>query len=1208
MFNSRYNTNELSRVAAVQDTEEYQNLINELTNGGDRKKNLGIIDLDGDSDNHMWSSTQQHWSDGNYPSTTGVGKQPEEFGPQPYRHQTPYAHFQEILDGLPTTISREEAGPNHPAITEKRVVFGSIKNYDSGRHFDIHLFYEPDGPDSFKLKASTHTPRQWPGAKRSIVNVHDDHEFDAQSGLWHKPSDPSSPTKLSYNPIDLIRNAPADFASTTSEWGENPTHSLGFCKTCHRFPEALHRMLKLMQPDRCTACGQKGRIPHYAWEPGTNPNYEPGNASSGDSTAFRDDKAQTLICGNVSCDNHNLSVAHQLAFIDENYNVIYPPSVRTRNKERFPGAQAKNVYLLTNSEKAKHKEEFEDLTTVKRVKNARDIETARLMGDLSENGDYQAAKDEQGQIESRIHDLEYRLKEGNHRIISDEEARQIDQDEGSRVSREFGNDQFADIINKIGQDKVRQISLPISNLVCDHEDCPDNDMPIATNIQLTPETELPCVHCGRGEKDGVKVLNKDVDGYVRCNPLEYGANKCAPVPSSVKDPRAYLGWFKPDPTHKFPSVKRDTESGLGILFQRDEEEQDRNNPEGLYPGAQQILTPRPAGGTDPRGHGIESMKDYFTFRKGGHKPWPWLGMTGRSIAKNVDRIGKRHPDVTKRRAEERIQPDAFKELIKTPVVGDTSDLGLDGFDFDKDGFNFDDVKLLAPELAKDHEGNVIHPDLTEDDWREIHGGILPSEIPTVGKLHQELVKAGEENGQDFPVKFRKESRKKFRKENNVKLSIAEDDPNFDPDDYEYIQKSSIPELDIQDDSFGYDPLHAPLSGEEIERHLDDASIDCPTCHGDSKYNKLENAAYVDPHCENCKDGDTECSSTNENKLPHCAGCKHAKGSCGGRARFVWRNQKAICPSCLNNGKIAFAREHCRECKDNKKCKGPNKANNIHCTGCAEHDKQSNGEDHDTTPGVHARLMEIPSGTREDISSGNIAAPPPRLTYEETFGTTENAMSNINQRLRNEPIDYNAQGIDPNLEHEEALDFAGEEAAGQRSEDVESGRVYELTPLEIAGRSISVQSPVTALQSEEFKSDPEITRSLEKDLEEFRRERPTRPVVEKDALFYSPDALSREESIREETPIKEVKEDDQDHFIEQPKIINNTPVATIEHDENCKKCNKGIIIADVVGPGEMRRINGEISNGIANIRKTVSDPEQQKKAIMQLQADAYKCKG
>ena len=48
------------------------------------------------------------------------------------------------------------------------------------------------------------------------------------------------------------------------------------------------------------------------------------------------------------------------------------------------------------------REEHHDLTTRGRVEIARKIETARELGDLSENGDYHAAKEEQGKQEARI--------------------------------------------------------------------------------------------------------------------------------------------------------------------------------------------------------------------------------------------------------------------------------------------------------------------------------------------------------------------------------------------------------------------------------------------------------------------------------------------------------------------------------------------------------------------------------------------------------------------------------------------------------------------------------------------------------------------------------------------------------------------------------------------------------------------------------------
>jgi transcription elongation factor GreA len=55
--------------------------------------------------------------------------------------------------------------------------------------------------------------------------------------------------------------------------------------------------------------------------------------------------------------------------------------------------------------------ELEDLKTRGRVDIARHIEAARALGDLSENGDYHAAKDSQGKMEARIRQLEAMLKD-----------------------------------------------------------------------------------------------------------------------------------------------------------------------------------------------------------------------------------------------------------------------------------------------------------------------------------------------------------------------------------------------------------------------------------------------------------------------------------------------------------------------------------------------------------------------------------------------------------------------------------------------------------------------------------------------------------------------------------------------------------------------------------------------------------------------------
>ncbi len=63
------------------------------------------------------------------------------------------------------------------------------------------------------------------------------------------------------------------------------------------------------------------------------------------------------------------------------------------------------------------KQELDDLTTRGRVDIAQTIERARELGDLSENADYHAAKDDQGRMEARIRQIQALLEQA---VILDE--------------------------------------------------------------------------------------------------------------------------------------------------------------------------------------------------------------------------------------------------------------------------------------------------------------------------------------------------------------------------------------------------------------------------------------------------------------------------------------------------------------------------------------------------------------------------------------------------------------------------------------------------------------------------------------------------------------------------------------------------------------------------------------------------------------------
>ncbi len=96
----------------------------------------------------------------------------------------------------------------------------------------------------------------------------------------------------------------------------------------------------------------------------------------------------------------------------------------------------KPVYYLTPEGARKLREELEYLKTEKRAELAARLRAAIQMGDLSENADYIATKEEQGFVEGRIQQLEHILRhavfiENNgHKDVVELGARVTLQEEG----------------------------------------------------------------------------------------------------------------------------------------------------------------------------------------------------------------------------------------------------------------------------------------------------------------------------------------------------------------------------------------------------------------------------------------------------------------------------------------------------------------------------------------------------------------------------------------------------------------------------------------------------------------------------------------------------------------------------------------------------------------------------------------------------------
>ncbi|WP_352418014.1 transcription elongation factor GreA [Proteiniborus sp.] len=91
----------------------------------------------------------------------------------------------------------------------------------------------------------------------------------------------------------------------------------------------------------------------------------------------------------------------------------------------------KEIFLTAEGLK-KIEEEYDELRTVRRKEVADRIKQALAFGDISENSEYDEAKNEQARLEERIAKLERTLR--NARIIDDEDISEEIVSIGSRVT------------------------------------------------------------------------------------------------------------------------------------------------------------------------------------------------------------------------------------------------------------------------------------------------------------------------------------------------------------------------------------------------------------------------------------------------------------------------------------------------------------------------------------------------------------------------------------------------------------------------------------------------------------------------------------------------------------------------------------------------------------------------------------------------------
>lgn len=80
-------------------------------------------------------------------------------------------------------------------------------------------------------------------------------------------------------------------------------------------------------------------------------------------------------------------------------------------------------YKLTQEGLLNLQEEINKLKDVDRLENLEALKDARAQGDLSENADYDAARDKQAEIEGRIKEIEGILK--NYEIIKEDHSNKV---------------------------------------------------------------------------------------------------------------------------------------------------------------------------------------------------------------------------------------------------------------------------------------------------------------------------------------------------------------------------------------------------------------------------------------------------------------------------------------------------------------------------------------------------------------------------------------------------------------------------------------------------------------------------------------------------------------------------------------------------------------------------------------------------------------
>ena len=154
---------------------------------------------------------------------------------------------------------------------------------------------------------------------------------------------------------------------------------------------------------------------------------------------------------------------------------------------------AKEDLELTIEGKEKLEAELDELKNVRRPANVEALKEARALGDLSENAEYDAARNEQAVIETRIKELETILE--NATIISADKITGEEVSIGTVVTLEFIEDNETEVYTLVGTKEADVFNNKIST-----------KSPIAMAIMGKKVGDVATVKCDAGDYD-VKVVD-----------------------------------------------------------------------------------------------------------------------------------------------------------------------------------------------------------------------------------------------------------------------------------------------------------------------------------------------------------------------------------------------------------------------------------------------------------------------------------------------------------------------------------------------------------------------------------------------------------------------------------------------------------------------------------------------------------------------------